>query len=140
MRNIILSLCSFILCFGILTAQDMGKTSEMEKKDEMKKGEMKQDGMNNEMVCPHCSKDKKCDMHVKEDMKNHKMGMKKEKEMACPHCTKDKKCDMHVKEDMKNHKMGMKKEKEMACPHCTKDKKCDMHANKDMNKVDSPKK
>jgi hypothetical protein len=103
MRTIIISLCSFILCFGILSAQDMGKNNDMGKKNEVKKEEMKENGMNKEMACPHCTKDKKCEMHAKEDMKNmkkHKMGMKKEKEMVCPHCTKDKKCAMHAKEDM----------------------------------------
>lgn len=101
MYKTIISLCGFILCFGILSAQDMGKNNDTGKKNEVRKEEIKHDGMNKEMECPHCTKDKKCEMHAKEDMKKmkkHKMEMKKE--MACPHCTKDKKCEMHAKEDM----------------------------------------
>ena len=46
----------------------MGKNNDLGKKDEMKKEEMKHDGMNKEMACPHCTKDKKCELHANKDM------------------------------------------------------------------------
>jgi hypothetical protein len=40
-----------------------------------------------EMACPNCTKDKKCLMHSKAEMKK----------ADCKMCTKDKKCEMHQK-------------------------------------------
>lgn len=66
--------------------------------------------MKKEMACPHCTKDKKCDMHSKGEMK----------EADCKMCAKDKKCDMHSKGEMK----------EADCKKCMDEKKCDMDKKK----------